>query len=92
MIIEGKDGFPIPGICTFPYKGWTIAASTVKEPQGIIWVFNSKDGDTPHQFPNVQKAIEWIDAAAEHRDQHLIHPGADESFADQCEAEGSLMP
>ena len=29
---------------------------------------------------------------AEHRAPRHLHPGADESFADQCEAEGSLMP
>jgi len=30
---------------------------------------------------------------AEHRGPYSkLHPGSDESFADQCEAEGSLMP
>lgn len=95
MKIVGIDGLPVKACCSFMYRGYTISASTIFHPHGVAVFKLFPDGvadRTMHSCDYIQSAIEWVDEqieAAEHRDQPLIHPGADESFANQCEAGGN---
>ena len=92
MKINGIDGNEIKACCSFLYRGYMISATTISTPPEVA-IFKLLGSDAViHKCTYVQGAIEWIDEqieAAKHRVQPPLHPGADEAFANQCEAGGN---
>ncbi len=93
MKIVDIAGDQLRACCKFHYRGYLISASTIFKPHNVEVSKQVETGVSPplHSCDHIQSAIEWVDSQIASKNRKTLHPGADETLANECEANGSLM-